>query len=184
MGEFKNILAMNFNDNELNSVGKDEYSELHKVVRDAFFVGKKWMEDLKRGIRGIAVGSVVKVESRGLMTKLDKLFVLTLITGLEGYHINVDGRHVLSFPNRLWVSQLRMPPTGLFLNLSIDVHSIITAALPTSHPSTAPRKHLEMSIKWKAPRLPTEPVDLFIGILSAGNHFAERMAHGRKEVNV
>lgn len=30
----------------------------------------------------------------------DKLFVLTLSAGLEGYHINVDGRHVVSFPYR------------------------------------------------------------------------------------
>lgn len=29
-----------------------------------------------------------------------KLFVLTLIAGLEGYHINVDGRHISSFPYR------------------------------------------------------------------------------------
>lgn len=66
--------------------------------------------------------------------------------------------------------------TGLFLNGDIDVHSIVAAALPTSHPSAAPREHLDMSVKWKAPSLPTQPVDLFIGILSAGNHFAERMA--------
>lgn len=29
-----------------------------------------------------------------------KLFVLTLLAGLEGYHINVDGKHVTSFPYR------------------------------------------------------------------------------------
>jgi len=29
---------------------------------------------------------------------------------------------------------------------------------------------------WQAPHLPDEPVEIFIGILSAGNHFAERMA--------
>lgn len=29
-----------------------------------------------------------------------KLFVLTISAGLEGYHINVDGRHVTSFPYR------------------------------------------------------------------------------------
>lgn len=29
-----------------------------------------------------------------------KLFVLTLSAGLEGYHFNVDGRHVSSFPYR------------------------------------------------------------------------------------
>lgn len=31
----------------------------------------------------------------------DKLFVLTLSAGLEGYHVNVDGRHVTSFPYRI-----------------------------------------------------------------------------------
>lgn len=66
--------------------------------------------------------------------------------------------------------------TGLSLTGDVDIHSIIAASLPTSHPSTAPQKHLELSAKWKAPNLPTGPVDLFIGILSAGNHFAERMA--------
>lgn len=31
----------------------------------------------------------------------DELFVLTLSTGLEGYHVQVDGRHVASFPYRV-----------------------------------------------------------------------------------
>ncbi|KAG8098632.1 hypothetical protein GUJ93_ZPchr0013g37538 [Zizania palustris] len=30
----------------------------------------------------------------------DRLFVLTLTAGLEGYHVNVDGRHISSFPYR------------------------------------------------------------------------------------
>lgn len=30
----------------------------------------------------------------------DKLFVLTLSAGFEGYHVNVDGKHVISFPYR------------------------------------------------------------------------------------
>ena len=29
-----------------------------------------------------------------------RLFVLTISAGLEGYHVNVDGRHVTSFPYR------------------------------------------------------------------------------------
>lgn len=29
-----------------------------------------------------------------------RLFVLTVSAGLEGYHINVDGRHITSFPYR------------------------------------------------------------------------------------
>lgn len=36
----------------------------------------------------------------------DKLFVLTLTAGLEGYHVNVDGRHVTSFPYRTVSSAL------------------------------------------------------------------------------
>ncbi|GER54868.1 galactosyltransferase family protein, partial [Striga asiatica] len=104
----------------------------------------------------------------------NKLFVLTLIAGLEGYHINVDGRHISSFPYRPGFTL--EDATGLFINGDVDIHSIVAASLPASHPSTAPQKHLEFSPKWKAPNLPTEPVELFIGILSAGNHFAERMA--------
>lgn len=30
----------------------------------------------------------------------EKIFVLTLSAGLEGYHVNVDGRHIASFPYR------------------------------------------------------------------------------------
>jgi hypothetical protein len=33
-----------------------------------------------------------------------------------------------------------------------------------------------MSEKWKAHPLPKRPIQVFIGILSATNHFAERMA--------
>lgn len=33
-----------------------------------------------------------------------------------------------------------------------------------------------MSKKWKARPLPKSPIQLFIGVLSATNHFAERMA--------
>ncbi|KAH6756379.1 Galactosyltransferase family protein [Perilla frutescens var. hirtella] len=372
MGEFKNISGLIFDDNAFNSVSKDEYSELHKVVRDAFVLGEKWMEDLKSGkvqkemqnrtganraeeacrssvvlagddfVKigklmvipcGLSLGSHITIvgtprwahvdnESKmglrrddgkvvshfvmelqglravdgeapprilhfnprlmgdwsghpvielntcyrmqwgtsqrcaGWKSRADeetvdgqvkcekwirddsgseeskatwwlkrligrtkkvtvdwpypfvenKLFVLTLIAGLEGYHINVDGRHISSFSYRPGFTL--EDATGLFISGDIEVHSIVVAGLPTSHPSTAPRKHLDMSVQWKAPSLPTEPVDLFIGILSAGNHFAERMAvrkswmqydlvksanvvarfflavHGRKEVNV
>lgn len=90
----------------------------------------------------------------------------------------------------------------------VDIHSVFAASLPSSHPSFSPQRHLEFSNRWKAPPLPDGDVELFIGILSAGNHFAERMAvrkswmqhkliksstvvarffvalNGRKEVNV
>lgn len=66
--------------------------------------------------------------------------------------------------------------TGLSVNGDVDVQAIFAASLPSSHPSFAPQRHLEKLSKWKAPHLPDGPVELFIGILSAGNHFAERMA--------
>ncbi|KAL5826540.1 hypothetical protein ACOSQ3_018387 [Xanthoceras sorbifolium] len=98
--------------------------------------------------------------------------------------------------------------TCYIISISHYVHSIFAASLPMSHPSFAPQKHLEMSSKWRAPPLPDGHVELFIGILSAGNHFAERMAvrkswmqhklitsskvvarffvalHGRKDINL
>ncbi|KAF0912689.1 hypothetical protein E2562_018940 [Oryza meyeriana var. granulata] len=105
----------------------------------------------------------------------DRLFVLTLTAGLEGYHVNVDGRHVTSFPYRTQGFVLE-DATGLSLNGDLDVQSVFAGTLPTAHPSFAPQKHLEMFPIWQAPPLPDEPVEIFIGILSAGNHFAERMA--------
>lgn len=135
-----------------------------------------------------------------------KLFVLTISAGLEGYHITVDGRHVTSFPYRTGFAL--EDATGLSINGDVDVHSIYAASLPTSHPSFAPQMHLELLPRWKAPPILNVNVELFIGILSAGNHFAERMAvrkswmqhkliksshvvarffvalHGRKDINV
>ena len=66
--------------------------------------------------------------------------------------------------------------TGLYLNGDVDVQSVFAASLPASHPSFAPQQHLEMFKKWQAPPLPNGQAELFIGVLSAGNHFAERMA--------
>ncbi|XP_057448358.1 hydroxyproline O-galactosyltransferase GALT6-like [Lotus japonicus] len=135
-----------------------------------------------------------------------KLFVLTISAGLEGYHVSVDGRHVTSFPYRTGFTL--EDATGLSINGDVDVHSIFAASLPSSHPSFAPQMHLELLPQWKAPPLLNVNVELFIGILSAGNHFAERMAvrkswmqhklikssnvvarffvalHGRKDMNV
>ncbi|KAK7281842.1 hypothetical protein RIF29_10155 [Crotalaria pallida] len=104
----------------------------------------------------------------------NKLFVLTLSAGLEGYHVTVDGRHVASFPYRTGFTL--EDATGLSLGGDIDVHSIYAASLPSTHPSFAPQRHLELSTRWLAPPLPESGVELFIGVLSAGNHFAERMA--------
>ncbi|KAI3516365.1 hypothetical protein L1887_15280 [Cichorium endivia] len=136
----------------------------------------------------------------------EKLFVLTLNAGLEGYHVNVDGRHITSFPYRTGFTL--EDATGLSVKGDVDVHSIIAASLPASNRNFGSVGRLEMSNRWQAPHLSEGPVLLFIGILSAGNHFAERMAarkswmqhrlirsstviarffvamHGRKEVNL
>ncbi|KAI3761333.1 hypothetical protein L1987_51745 [Smallanthus sonchifolius] len=135
-----------------------------------------------------------------------KLFVLTLSAGLEGYHVNVDGRHITSFPYRTGFAL--EDATGLSVNGDIDVNAVFAASLPSTHPCFAPQRHLELSSKWQAPPLPDGPIDMFVGVLSAGNHFAERMAvrkswmqhnlikssrvvarffvalHARKEVNI
>lgn len=66
--------------------------------------------------------------------------------------------------------------TGLAVKGNVDVHSIFATCLPTSHPSFSPHRVLEMSETWKASALPKHSVRLFIGVLSASNHFAERMA--------
>ncbi|XP_050232701.1 hydroxyproline O-galactosyltransferase GALT2 [Mercurialis annua] len=104
----------------------------------------------------------------------DRLFILTLRAGVDGYHINVGGRHVTSFPYRPGFTL--EDATGLAIKGDVDVHSVYATSLPSSHPSFSPQRVLEMSDKWKSQPLPKSPVQLFIGILSASNHFAERMA--------
>ncbi|RCV41389.1 hypothetical protein SETIT_9G132100v2 [Setaria italica] len=106
----------------------------------------------------------------------DELFVLTLSAGLEGYHFHVDGKHVTSFPYR--VGFVLEDATILSVIGDIDVQSIVAGSLPTAHPSIVQR-NLELLTELKAPPLAEENVELFIGILSAGNHFTERMAARR-----
>lgn len=66
--------------------------------------------------------------------------------------------------------------TGLSLNGDLDVESVFVGSLPTKNPSVAPQSYLDFSTLWQAPPLPDGPVEIFVGILSSGNHFAERMA--------
>ncbi|KAK3149676.1 hypothetical protein QOZ80_3AG0220800 [Eleusine coracana subsp. coracana] len=102
-----------------------------------------------------------------------ELFVLTLNAGLEGYHVHVDGKHVTSFPYR--IGFVLEDATILSVNGDIDVVSVVAASLPTAHP-TIIQRNLELLIEFKAPPLSEDHVELFIGILSAGSHFTERMA--------
>lgn len=103
-----------------------------------------------------------------------KMFILTIRAGIEGYHISVGGRHISSFPYRTGFTL--EDATGLAVDGDIDVHSVYATALPTSHPSFSPQRVLEMSPDWKSHPLTKKPIHLFIGVLSASNHFAERMA--------
>ncbi|KAF5203645.1 Hydroxyproline o-galactosyltransferase [Thalictrum thalictroides] len=103
-----------------------------------------------------------------------RLFVLTVRAGVEGYHISVGGRHVTSFPYRTGFTL--EDATGLAIKGDVDVHSVYATSLPVSHPSFSLQRVLEMSKMWKASPLPSNPIRLFIGVLSATNHFAERMA--------
>ena len=66
--------------------------------------------------------------------------------------------------------------TGLAIKGDVDVHSVYATSLPTSHPSFSPQRVLEFSDKWKARPTPKSKIQLFVGVLSATNHFAERMA--------
>lgn len=104
----------------------------------------------------------------------EKFFVLTVTSGLEGYHISVNGRHITSFAyrNGFDLEDAMM----LYVYGDVDVHSVFSASLPTSHPSVSPRRYLEMSAEWRAPPVLDKSAVLFVGVISAGDHFAERMA--------
>jgi hypothetical protein len=103
-----------------------------------------------------------------------KLFVLTIRAGVDGYHLIVGGRHITSFPYRTGFTL--EDATGLAIKGDVDVHSIFVTGLPASHPSFSPQRVLEMAPHWKSQPLTKSPIRLFIGVLSATNHFAERMA--------
>ncbi|KAF7044324.1 hypothetical protein CFC21_053571 [Triticum aestivum] len=101
-----------------------------------------------------------------------ELFALTISSGLEGYHVQVDGRHVASFPYRIGFDLEDVATVQA--NGDIEVESMFAGTLPAVHPNIMER-NLELLAELKAPP-PEEPVELFIGILSAGSHFTERMA--------
>lgn len=127
-------------------------------------------------------------------------FVLTIRAGVEGFHVSIDGRHISSFPYRT-VSELQMnagevatlcvsvydftfvtqgymveEATGILVAGDVDLVSMTVTSLPVTHPSYYPEMVLEQGDIWKAPPVPVEEVELFVGIMSSSNHFAERMA--------
>ncbi|EFJ23513.1 beta-1,3-galactosyltransferase-like protein [Selaginella moellendorffii] len=104
----------------------------------------------------------------------ERLFVLTIRAGWEGYHVSVDGRHITSFPYR--TGFILEEATGFAIGGDVEVRSVVATGLPSSHSVVSSDLPLEESEQYKAPPLPGGSVHLFIGILSASNHFAERMA--------
>jgi len=103
-----------------------------------------------------------------------RLFVLTISAGLEGFHLMIDGRHITSFPYRL--GYVVEEATGVSVGGDVEVHSVMVTSLPTMHPSYYNELILEEGEMWKAPKLPMGQIELFVGIMSSTNHFAERMA--------
>lgn len=49
IGEFKKVSGLIFDEQAFDNFDRDEFSELHKVVRDAFVAGKKLFQDIKLG---------------------------------------------------------------------------------------------------------------------------------------
>jgi len=66
--------------------------------------------------------------------------------------------------------------TGILVAGDVDLISMTVTSLPVTHPSYYPEMVLEQGDIWKAPSVPTEEIELFVGIMSSSNHFAERMA--------
>lgn len=101
-------------------------------------------------------------------------FVLTIRAGVEGFHVTIDGRHISSFPYR--TGYMVEEATGILVAGDVDLISMTVTSLPVTHPSYYPEMVLEQGDIWKAPPVPVEEVELFVGIMSSSNHFAERMA--------
>eukprot|EP00850_Spirogloea_muscicola_P012374 SM000079S22492 [mRNA] locus=s79:532339:536090:+ [translate_table: standard] len=101
-----------------------------------------------------------------------RVFVMTLRAGFEGFHVTVDGHHISSFPYR--TGFIVEEATGVHFGGDLDIQSFVATTLPLAPP--ARHAVLEQSDKLKSPPLRDGPVEMFIGILSSSNHFAERAA--------
>ncbi|KAH0918117.1 hypothetical protein HID58_025777 [Brassica napus] len=197
--EFKTVSEIFTNETFFDGGGfADELSTFHETVKHAISTGRKMWGNL---------GSGLITKPNPVKNRTEKCPDTVSVTGSEFSNRS----RILVLPCGLTLGShgfVLEDATGLAVKGNIDVHSIYASSLPSTNPSFAPQKHLEMQSMWKAPALPEKPVELFIGILSAGNHFAERMAvrkswmqqklvrsskvvarffvalHARKEVNV
>eukprot|EP00252_Welwitschia_mirabilis_P008902 TRINITY_DN21151_c1_g1_i1.p1 TRINITY_DN21151_c1_g1~~TRINITY_DN21151_c1_g1_i1.p1 ORF type:complete len:668 (-),score=110.10 TRINITY_DN21151_c1_g1_i1:55-2058(-) len=150
---------------------------------DGFLKCEKWIRDDNEGPKeSKTTWWLNRFIGREMKPEMDwpfpfaenRTFVLTIRAGLEGYHMKVDGRHVTSFPYRTGFAL--EDATGLSINGNIESASVYATSLPTTYQSVSTQRILDMSNKWKAPPLRERSIELFIGILSTSNHFAERMA--------
>ncbi|CAI5505788.1 unnamed protein product [Closterium sp. Naga37s-1] len=103
----------------------------------------------------------------------DRLFVLVVRAGWEGFHVSVDGNHVASFQYRS--GNPLEEATAVAISGAIRLKSFVATSLPLAPPLRT--ADLEASESLKAPAVRGDVnVSMFIGILSATNHFAERTA--------
>ena len=66
--------------------------------------------------------------------------------------------------------------TGSFVGGDVDVQALIATSLPSLPPKSIDEKIFENGHLLRAPKLKNGPIDLFIGVLSASDHFTQRMA--------
>ena len=66
--------------------------------------------------------------------------------------------------------------SGLYVGGNVDIRAMIATSLPSLPPKSLYEKIFDKWQLWKAPKLPKGPIDLFIGVLSAPDHFTQRLA--------
>lgn len=147
---------------------------------DGLLQCEKWLHGDQKGVESSwwlhrLVGRMEKPEINWPFPFIpDRLFILTLRAGLEGYHMSVDGRHITSFPYTTGL--LEEDTAGIFVSGDVDLQSIIATSLPALPPKAEDNQVFENWNLWRAPKVREGPIELFIGVLSTSNHFAERMA--------
>lgn len=60
MEGFKKLSGLTFDENAFDSVDQDEFSDLHRAVRDAFVVGKKVLEEIESGNAKVELENVTR----------------------------------------------------------------------------------------------------------------------------
>ncbi|RWW54168.1 hypothetical protein BHE74_00039275 [Ensete ventricosum] len=144
---------------------RGNFSVLEGMAQEAWALGLKAWEELENYRSGTELipATVVRIKPESCPSA---------ITGPETV---AESERVMFLPCGLAGFTLE-DATGLTIKGDVDIHSVYATSLPTSHPSFSAQHVPEMSERWKSPPLPQNPVQIFIGIISATSHFAERMA--------